>query len=186
MEYYIFDEVYPNPTRPYLELPVEIDLVDSIMGKDPVYDALPIEMPVEMSEGEAIGLSDIINPGVPLFSDKMKSALDECGVTNIDYYPVIIIDEDTQDILCMYWLGIVKGMLACIDLAKSNFKEITVGRTVLTEFAIDHSKTDGYSLFRFNNIPGLMIMNEELKNKLSKIDFNGVNFKHTKEYNRPT
>ena len=183
MEYYIFDEV-PNYNRPYLELPVEIDLVDSIMGKKPEFDSLPIEMPVEMNEDEEIGSTDIINPGVPFFSDKMKSALDEYGVTNIDYYPVVIIDSETEGILCKYWLAIVKGMPACIDLTKSQFKEITVERTVLTQFFIDHTKTAGLNLFRFNSIPGLIIINEELKDKLSKLDFHGVSFKNIKEYKR--
>lgn len=184
MQYYIFDEVSPNRDAPFLDLPDEIDLIESIMGKKPNFDELPIKIPAEIDEDEEVVYTDIINPGVPLFSDKMKLALDQLGVTNIDYYPVHIIDSETKEVLAKYWLAIVIGIISCIDLDNSQFKESAVGRTVITKFSIDHSKTAGLNLFRFHNIPGLIIINEELKDKLSKIEFKGVSFKHTKEYNR--
>ena len=112
MEYYIFDEVSPNRDAPYLDLPDEIDLIDSIMGKQPDFDELPIKIPAKIKEDEEVVYTDIINPGVPLFSDKMKSALDQFGVTNIDYYPVQLIDSETKEALCEYWLAIVKSILS--------------------------------------------------------------------------
>ncbi|MCO4844396.1 MAG: hypothetical protein KC427_00090 [Sulfurovum sp.] len=184
MEYYIFDEVSPNRDAPFLDLPDEIDLIESIMGKKPIFDELPIKIPADIDEDEKIVYTDIINPGVPLFSDKMKSALDQCGVRNIDYYPVLIIDSETKEVLAEYWLAIVTGIISCIDLDNSQFKQTADGQTVITQFSIDPSKTAGLNLFRFHNIPGLIIINEELKDKLSKIEFKGVSFKHTKEYNR--
>ncbi|HIC42901.1 MAG TPA: hypothetical protein EYO73_00980 [Sulfurimonas sp.] len=184
MQYYIFDEVSPNRDAPYLDLPDEIDLIESIMGKKPNFDELPILITAEIDEDEKIVYTDIINPGVPLFSQKMKSALDEFGVTNIDYYPVHIIDENSKELLNECYLGIVTDIISCIDLDNSVFKENTLGRTVITQFEIEHTKTAGLNLFRFHNIPGLIIINEDLKNKLSKIEFKGVSFKNTKEYNR--
>ena len=184
MQYYIFDEVSPNRDAPYLDLPDEIDLIDSIMGKKPNFDELPIKIPAEINEDEEIVYTDIINPGVPLFSEKMKSALDQFGVNNIDYYPVLIIDSETKEVLCEYWLAIVTDIISCIDLDNSQFKQTASGTTVITQFSIDDSKVAGSKLFRFHNIPGLIIINEELKDELSKIEFNGVSFKHTKEYNR--
>lgn len=184
MEYYIFDEVSPNRDAPFLDLPDEIDLIESIMGKKPMFDELPIEILADIEEDEVIVYTDIINPGVPLFSDKMKTALDECGVTNIDYYPVVITDYETKEILADYWLAIVTGIVACMDLQNSQFKQTADQQTVITQFSIDHAKTGGLNLFRFHNIPGLIIINEELKEKLSKIDFKGISFKHTSEYNR--
>lgn len=184
MEYYIFDEVSPNRDAPFLDLPDEIDLIETIMGKKPIFDELPIEIPADIDEDEKIVYTDIINPGVPLFSNKMKEALDECGVTNIDYYPVVITDYDTKEVLADYWLAIVTGIVACMDIENSQFKQTADQQTVITQFSIDHSKTGGVNLFRFHNIPGLIIINEKLKEKLSAIDFVGVSFKHTSEYNR--
>lgn len=184
MEYYIFDEVSPNRDAPFLDLPDEIDLIESIMGKKPDFYELPIKIPAEINEDEEIVYTDIINPGVPLFSEKMKSALDQCGVRNIDYYPVIIIDSQTKEVLAEYWLAIVTGIISCIDLDNSQLKQTADGQTVITQFSIDPSKTAGLNLFRFHNIPGLIIINEALKDTLSKIEFKGVSFKHTKEYNR--
>jgi len=184
MQYYIFDEISPNSDAPFLDLPDEIDLIESIMGKKPKFDELPIEMEAEIEEDEEVVYTDIINPGVPLFSAKMKSALDDIGVNNIDYYPVVIVDYDTRDVLAEYYLGVVTDIVACIDLDNSVFEENSMGKTVITQFAIDDSKTGDLNLFRFHNIPGLIIINEELKDKLSKIDFQGISFKPTQEYKR--
>jgi len=184
MQYYIFDEVSPNSDAPFLDLPDEIDLIESIMGKKPNFDELPIKIEAEIDEDEEVVYTDIINPGVPLFSPKMKSVLDECGVTNIDYYPVLIVDYDTKEVLAEYFLGVVTDIIACIDLDNSKFEENAMGKTVITRFAIDDSKATGLNLFRFHNIPGLIIINEALKDKLSKTEFKGVSFKPTDEYNR--
>ena len=75
MQYYIFDEVSPNSKAPFLELPDEIDLIETIMGKQPQFDELPIKMQAEIEEDEDIVYTDIINPGVPLFSQKMNQHL---------------------------------------------------------------------------------------------------------------
>jgi len=184
MQYYIFDEVSPNRHAPFLDLPDEIDLIESIKGKRPDFDELPIKIPAEIDEDEEIVYTDIINPGVPLFSEKMKQALDRSGVTNIDYYPVLIIDYETKEVLREYWLGIVTDIVACIDLDKSQFNDSSAGRTVITRFSIDHAKTGGVNLFRFHNIPGLIIIDEALKEKLSAIELKGVSFKPTQEYYR--
>jgi len=182
MQYYIFDEISPNRDAPYLDLPVEIDLIESIMGKKPKFDELPIKIEAELDDD--VIYTDIINPGVPLFSDKMKTALDGLGIETIEYFPVVLVDVDTDEVVAEYWLAIVKEIIACIDLEKSEFKQNASGASVIARFAIDEAKTSGSKLFRFHNIPGLMIINEGLKEELSKIDFTGVNFKPTQEYNR--
>jgi len=97
---------------------------------------------------------------------------------------VLIIDSQTKEVLCEYWLAIVTDIIACIDLDNSQFRQSNAGREVITQFSIDHSKTAGLDLFRLHNIPGLIIINETLKEKLSKIELKGVSFKHTREYKR--
>lgn len=184
MEYYIFDAVSPNRDAPYLDLPDEIDLINSIMGKKPDFDELPIKIQANIDNDEKIVYTDIINPGVPLFSNKMKSTLDNLGIDTIDYYPVQLINSETKEILAEYWLALVLKIIACIDLDKTEFKQTTSKTTVISRFSIDHNKVAGAKLFRLHNIPSLIIINEELKNALSKIGFNGVRFKPTQEYNR--
>jgi hypothetical protein len=184
MQYYIFDEVSPNLDAPYLELPDEIDLIESIMGKKPVFDTLPIKIYADIDEDEDTVYTDIINPGVPLFSDKMKSALDAAGIDSIEYYPVQLVDSDTKEVLTEYWLAVVLKILACIDLEHSEFKPTTSGTLVINKFSIDQDKVVNTKLFRLHNIPGLIIIDETLKDALSKIAFEGVSFKRTETYDR--
>lgn len=184
MQYYIFNEVSPNLDAPFLELPDEIDIIESIMGKKPIFDELPIEIPATINKDEKIVYTDIINPGVPLFSDKMKSTLDALGIDTIDYYPVQLIDSETKEVIAKYWLAIVVKIIACLDIDNSEFKPTASGSLVINKFSIDPTKVGDSKLFRFHNIPGLIIINEGLRDALSKIDFEGVCFQHTKEYNR--
>ena len=184
MEYYIFDEVSPNRDAPFLDLPAEIDLIETLMGKKPNFDTLPIIIEAEIDEDEEVVYTDIINPGVPLFSQKMKLALDQCQVTNIDYYPVHIVHDETKELLAEYWLGVVKDIVACIDLQKSAFEENAMGSAVISQFTIDVRKTEGLNLFRFHNIPGLIIIDETLKRCLAQTAFTGVSFTPTHEYTR--
>ncbi len=187
MQYYIFDEISPNSHAPYIELPDEIDLIETLKGDKglkPDFEELPIKIPVEIEDNEEVFYTDVINPGVPFFSQKMKNALDESGVSNIDYYPVVLVDAQTKEPLHDYWLAIVKDVVACIDHSKSEFRENIFEKTVLSKFAIDSSRTKGLNLLRLHNIPGLIIINEKLKEELSKRELHGVSIKHTDEYVR--
>lgn len=187
MHYYIFDEISPNPYAPYIELPDEIDLIETLKGdkgEKPDFEELPIKVPVEIEEGEEIVYGDILNPGVPFFSTKMKDTLASSGVENIDYYPVVLVDAETKEPLCDYWLAVIKDVVACIDHEKSEFKENIFEKIVLTRFAIDPSRTKGLPLLRLHNIPGLMIIDEGLKEKFSACELSGVSIKHTSEYHR--
>lgn len=187
MKYYIFDEVSPNRYAPYIELPDEIDLIETLKGdkgEKPDFEELPIKVPVEIEEGEEIVFTDVLNPGVPFFSPKMKVALDESGVDNIDYYPVVLVDSQTKENLREYWLAVVKDVVACIDEAKSEFRENIFEKIVLSRFSIDPKRTKGLSLLRLHNIPGLIIIDEKLKEKLSSHSLEGVSIKPTDEYVR--
>lgn len=184
MQYYIFDEVFPNPKAPFLDLPAEIDLIESIMGKKPDFYELPILIEADIDDDEEVVFTDILNPGVPLVSQKMKDTLDACSVENIDYYPVQIINLQTKEVLADYYLAVITKIIACLNIENSKFKQTANGQKVITEFEIDEAKTGGLNLFRFHNIPGLVIINEDLKDKLSQVDFDGVSFKPTKEYKR--
>lgn len=181
-KYYIFDEVSPNIKAPFLDLPPEIDLIESLKGKRPDFDALPIE--IEAAVDNDVVYTDIINPGVPLFSQRVKEALENNGVDNVDYYPIAIVDEDTREVLAEYWLAVIKEVIACMDLEKSQIEENKKGHAVVTRFKIDSVKTKGIKLFRFHNIPALILIDEHLKNALDKLGFVGVRFMDTDTYCR--
>ena len=181
-KYYIFDEVSPNIKAPFLDLPPEIDLIESLKGKKPDFDTLPIA--IEASVDEDVVYSDIINPGVPLFSQKVKEALENNGVDHVDYYPVVLVDEDSREILAEYWLAVIQEVIACMDLDNSLIEENKKGHAVVTRFKIDSVKTKGINLFRFHNIPALILIDEHLKNALEKLGFVGVRFMDTDSYQR--
>lgn len=182
MSYYIFDAVSPNSHAPFLDLPPEIDLIESLKGKVPNVSDLPIEIEAEVDED--VVYSDIINPGVPLFSRKVKEALEANDVQNIEYIPVVIIDEASGEVLAEYWLGVIKAIIACIDLENSVITANKKGQPVVTQFSIDTNKTQGVKLFRFHNIPALILINEELKNALEGLKLQGVRYMPTDTYSR--
>lgn len=180
MQYYILDEISPNTNAPFIELPDEIDMIDTIMGNTPFFDELPIRIEAEIEDD--VLFTDMLNPGVPLFSGRLKEALEEEGVSCIEYYPVHIINEDNGRCEAEYWLAIIKEIIACIDLQASEFAENSMGKEVITRFSIDEKRCAGASLFRFHNIPGLIIVDESLKQSLKAKELLGVTLKHTREY----
>lgn len=182
MQYYILDEISPNINAPFLDLPDEIDLIETLKGNLPRYDELPITIEAEIDEN--VLFTDIINQGVPLFSLKMKNALEAYGISSVIFIPVDIVDSDENVTVASYWLGVVQDIVSCLDLAKSNIEENKIGAKVITTFGVDVQKASGYELFRFHHIPGLILINQDLKAYLEEETWVGVEFKPTQDYKR--
>lgn len=88
MEYYILDETAGNPDIPYIEeLPEQLDMIGVVMGNKLSLD-IPIRLPVNIQDESEVGYPDMLTADVPLFSEKLKNALDNLGIDTIDYFPV--------------------------------------------------------------------------------------------------
>lgn len=177
MEYYILDEVAGNPDIPYIgELPEELDMISVIMGKEFSCD-LPIRLPVTIDD--EVLYPDMLTADVPLFSKKLKKALDGLGIDNITYFPVELFNENSGEVVAHYYLGIVIGLIKCL---KSSLEKNPDGRTIIKNPVIDPTLLEGQMLFRLFERPRLIIIDSYVKDGLECVGLDGISITKLKDY----
>lgn len=101
----------------------------------------PTYINIQLSKNSGDFYPDIFNVLIALFSTKVKSCFDNCGVNNIDYYPVKITDPKTNTVNTDYWLANICGRLSCLDVENSATEIDALGDLEFESFRID--KSDG-------------------------------------------
>lgn len=141
-----------------------------------------LELDLSLESGDYRG--DIIDGIVTLYSDELKDALIELGVDNIQYYPVALRDQKSNEREGGYWLANVIGLPDCIDMEKSRMKHWPSGRGFdFLSMAIDEEKTNGLKVFRLKEDPTKVIISEEIKQYFDETDMlHGVELIQTEDY----
>lgn len=179
MEYYILDETAGNPDIPYIEeLPEQLDMIGVVMGNKLSLD-IPIRLPVNIQDESEVGYPDMLTADVPLFSEKLKNALDDLGIDTIDYFPVELYKKKSGETVAQYYLGIIRELKKCL---MSGIESSPSGRRILKNPVIDATLTDGKMLFRLYEKPLLIIINSYVKEAIEKIGLQGVSITKTEDY----
>ncbi len=181
-EYFIIEQETMQEGPPVLDtLPEDIDVLDFTSGRRVERSSDPIVIALRESIGSF--LPDMLTYLIPLFSEKLKHILNELHVSNIDYYPVELIDTDTRKIDRTYWLANIIGCIECVDIENSDatydklFKKHT-----FKSFLIDESKVRDASMFRLAEKQRLIIIDEALKASLDRAELQGVRVRNTRDY----
>lgn len=140
-----------------------------LAGKSLGEPVQPFNLPLSQQSGKYFG--SMINSLLPLFHVSLKNALTNFGVDNIQYHPVNLLDQnglvDNAKLAGVYFIANIIGSLDCIDMQKSNIRPWPSGRAYdLLSLAIDENKTQGLKIFRIQDDPTLIIINEALKHYL--------------------
>ncbi len=163
------------------ELPEDMDAYDWICGKKMPTPKSPLRLPLAKSSGDYRG--DMMSGLLTLFSDELKAALEMFAVTNVDYYPVELQDLNNGEIEDGYWLANIIGRIECVDKSKSTIRPRPAGgKGQLFSFYIDADATRGSAIFRLNENPALIIINEALRNHLIDSELVGVRMRRTQDY----
>jgi hypothetical protein len=172
-----------------LENSVVLGKIDSDVVLDPI-DLLngaklslpPTYINIELSETSGDYYPDIISSVITLYSNKVKTCLDNCGIDNIDYFPVNLMDTKTSTINKDYWFANICGRISCLDVANSDTKKSAAGRFKLKSFCIDETLTNGAEIFRLHERGRLVIIHERIQKELEKVGLNGVILENTRNY----
>jgi hypothetical protein len=179
MEYYILDEVAGNPYIPYIgELSEGLDMIALVMGKKLSF-VHPIRLPVTIDDESEVEYPDMMTADVPLFSERLKKALDDSGINTIDYFPVELCKEDSGEVVAHYYLGIVNEMIKCL---KSGVEKSPAGRTIIKNPVIDPTLVEGQKLFRLYESPQNIIIDSAIKEKLECAGLKGVSITRLEDY----
>ena len=165
-------------------VPDNIDPLEWIQGQrkpNPSPNA-PLVLDLSLESGDYRG--HIIDGLVTLYHKGLKKALEDQGVDNIDYFPVVLRNQETEELDKSYFLVNILGRLDCVDMAKSKVKWWASGQGFDFEsMVIDPAKTHGAKIFRLASDPTKVIINEELKKYFDHTDMlAGVTLIQTEDY----
>lgn len=165
--------------------PDQIDASVWIKGKPMLRPGDNLVLDLSEESGDYRG--HILEGFLLLYHDQLKEALDGLGVTSIDYHPVRLRDPHTMETEGGYNLVDILAVYDCIDLNKSKIKRSSLSTKEsdfdMMSLAIDAKKTNGAKIFRLQNIPTLVIINQELKDYFDETDLLvGVDLIQTESY----
>lgn len=185
-EYYFINQeiVTSNNTASFgdPESDVELDPVDLLNGAR--LSPEPTFINFKLSKNSGDFYPDIFNSLITLFSNKVKNVLDKCGIDIIDYYPVKILDADSNTVNSDYWLANICSRISCLDVENSDTQVDVFGDGLDFEsFCIDETKSMGAELFRLHEDGTLIIINERVYKELEKAGLQGVIMMNTRDYN---
>jgi len=142
-----------------------------------VIDAAPHDgyqgNPLELSDGE-----------VPLVSDRLKQALIDAGVDNVDYYPVELKNKETGQTYEYFAFNIV-GLVSAPDPSKSSVESYDgdyVGDSSIKDLVLDDTKTLNLLMFRLLQKFSTILIHERVRRHLEACGIDTLTFVRPEDY----
>ncbi len=179
--YLLQQDVYIRGTLAIGSVPPELDPVEWIQGKKLPDILTPVTLDLSPASGSF--RTDILLSFFPVFSSRLKEALNEVGVDNIDYYECRLRHPASGMMDEVYWLANVLGRIKCVDLARSSYTPRPSGRGgTLKQFVVDETATHGLKLFRLYEQSPLIVISEPVKQHLEASGLAGLYLPSTEKY----
>jgi hypothetical protein len=120
---------------------------------------------------------------IPVMSDELIQAFRDAGIDNFDAYPMILKRQDTGEEYSNYKAVNFIGAIDCIDMDESVFKLNKRGKPRnFRSITINESKTQGAKAFRLAVGPDLLVVNEEVAEKLKPYNFLALLLQKTTDF----
>lgn len=112
--------------------------------------------------------------GCPVFSSRLKELLISLGVDNIDYYPVSVIEFETNIRHDNYFAGNIIGRIDCMDYENSQYSTIS-GKVFRIEKLVTHEDYAHKSLiFRLKDVPRIILADTFMDEKIKAAGITGL------------
>ncbi|MFA5687454.1 MAG: DUF1629 domain-containing protein [Bacilli bacterium] len=136
-------------------------------------DKNPIQ--IEVSEEGGIDFPDFIDEyNMPLFSENLKTTLDNEKIENIFYKP-IILNDNLMETKKKYWLA-VSDKIDCLNLKESK-ADPELSFPVFTKITIYPHKIGNYKIFKIKQLnPDFFILTQSLMSILKDKKLKGISF----------
>ena len=159
---------------------VPIDPVDVLTGAK--LNPEPSKIDITLADSSGDFFPDMFSTPITVVSDKLKKAFDDCGVKNIDFYPVRLLDMKNQKPYTGYWFANILGRFSCLDESKSDVRRNALGNLKFKSFQIDDSKIMGADVFRLDERGRMIIISEKVYAALAELNLKGVMIKNTRDF----
>lgn len=143
---------------------------------------------ISLSEEDDGFLTDnLVAPGVPglLISSRLRGVLEQCGVDNIQYFPVNMRLSDGTILFNEYSIANIIGRVSCIDFTQSDI--VADDGPPLVIDSIDHlvlkqDNTHELDVFRLGEFFVAIIVSSRVKDAIQRSGVSGVEFYAIDEY----
>jgi hypothetical protein len=130
-------------------------------------------MRIELWARGGDGLAEIFLDSIPLFREDLITTLEGAGVHNLQTCPAILQTPMGTAITNYRAVNIV-GTIACADLKKSQYDDITGTGMIAVGFrklVINEAAAGGQLFFRLAEAVASIIVHEKVKNAVDQMDF---------------
>jgi hypothetical protein len=138
--------------------------------------APPDPLEVRMEPGLMVPM---FNRGILLFSDAMLDVLASVGVDNLDTYPAVLVDIESEQQYLNYRAVNILGLVAAADLSRSSFTSHSSSNLIDTDFeslAIDGSRAHGFLIFRLAEAVSGIVIHDRLKQAFENAGIEHLDF----------
>lgn len=123
-------------------------------------------------------------PNVPLCSERMRSALEQAGVDNIDYYEAFVLNRTAGESRHYYAANII-GLVKMVDYENSvlDYDEDDEDEIdFIKHLVLDSSRAQGGFLFRLAEFQLLIVVEEHVRNYLEQRGLEGILWMQPEEW----
>ena len=173
--YLLEQDLYLPGTWGVSDGPEELEPIDLLAGAGLTVGDGPAE--IELSDASGDAQPDIVISLLPLFSLRLRLALEQAGVDNVQYIAARLHHPDGHVIEGRYFVANVLGRVRAVDRKASHFGEPTGSiEGDLLDFVVDPSAVRDLRLFRVDESPTLIVIDEALKLALQSSGLVGLEF----------
>ena len=172
--YYLLEQdLYLDGTWGVSSGPDELDPMDVLAGAS--LDPGPVPVDIELSEASGDARPDIVLSLLPLFSARLRAVLDGAGVDNIEYIEARLLHPGGHVVDDRYFVANVLGRVRAVDIGASRFEAPTGAiRGALLDFIVNPRAARDLRLFRLDECPILIVIDEPLKDALEAAGLVGL------------
>lgn len=147
-------------------------------------DAPPAPIEVTIDEGESGVVLELYDATIALMSRRLAEVLQAAGVSNVDYYDVVVHDLETKQKHVSHVAFNIVGSIAAADLGKSSFSAPD-GPMVSVDFdklAIDGQRVRGALFFRLAESVNGIVVHERVKKAIEAANIDTLTFLAPEEW----
>jgi hypothetical protein len=120
-------------------------------------------------------LHDAYHEFIPIWSNRLISALRQAGVDNIDTYDAVIRDPRIDLVTTDFKAVNIIGLVDCVDMNLSRYDPRSErGAREFIKMVIDPKKARGLKIFRLLERPTVVIIDQSVKEAINAAPFRGV------------
>lgn len=170
--------------------PKGFQVSDWISGK--TLKVVPSKIVAENDDDKPFKLTDLVltNFSVFICSPKLMGGLESAGVSNIEYFPVDLINPETGEVVKDYRAANILGRIKCLDVEKSKCRFFDDGEIrSLKKFFLMEGKIgipagqkSPIKMFRLDEFPFIALVEDKVKAALEKIGVIGIQFVKPSDY----